>query len=108
MKYRKKKLEFLALDINKKKGDASSLLTTYDNILYKAFNISRNHLLKTIHNSDAWITKNVTKVNLQNDFLNANNSYLKVLGEKDFSFLILNASLKTSPQDSNWTRLWVN
>ena len=44
LKLRKKKLDLLAIDINKKKESASNLLTTYDNILLSTLNFSRNKL----------------------------------------------------------------
>lgn len=108
LKYRRKKLEFLALDINQKKENVSSLLTTYDNIIYKAFNSSKNYFAKVITHSDSWMQKSIQDTNSKNDFAQANSSYLKAIGEKNFNFSVLNVSLKNSEKDSNWTKLWTN
>ena len=66
LKLRKKKLEFLANDINKKKESASNLLTTYDNILFKTLNISRIHILKISNYGNTLISNNLLKINSNN------------------------------------------
>lgn len=108
LKYRKKKLEFLALDISKRKQNVFSLLTTYDNIMYKTFNFSRNCFGKIFTYSETWLCKSIQDLNYQKDFTQANTCYLKAFGEKNFRFLVLNVSLKNSTRDSYWTKLWKN
>ena len=107
LKLRKKKLEFLANDINKKKENASSLLTTYDSILFKTLNISRNYILKTTSHGNEWISKTMLKANSTN-LIDSNSHYIKTIGEKSFSFAVLELVLKSSNKDKNWTKLYVN
>lgn len=105
LKLRRKKLELLANDINKKKESASDLLTTYDNILSKTLNFSRNYLLKITNHGNVWVSSSIANVNSSN-FVNANNDYIKIIGEKNFNFVVLESVLKSSVKDSNWTKLW--
>jgi hypothetical protein len=107
LKLRKKKLEFLANDINKKKESASNLLTTYDNILFKTLNTSRNYIIKTTSSGNEWISKSLLKANSIN-LIESNNDYIKNLAEKSFSFTVLELVLKSSTNDKNWTKLWLN
>nr|YP_010577898.1 ATP synthase F0 subunit 8 [Cryptomonas pyrenoidifera]UZP15118.1 ATP synthase F0 subunit 8 [Cryptomonas pyrenoidifera] len=107
LKLRKKKLEFLANDINKKKESASNLLTTYDNILFKTLNTSRNYIIKTTSYGNEWISKSLLKANSIN-LIESNNDYIKNLAEKSFSFTVLELVLKSSTNDKNWTKLWLN
>ncbi len=105
LKLRKKKLELLANDINKKKESASDLLTTYDSILSKTLNFSRNYLLKITNYGNTWVSNSIINVNSSN-FVNANNDYIKIIGEKNFNFVVLESVLKSSTKDNNWTKLW--
>jgi len=105
LKLRKKKLELLANDINKKKESASDLLTTYDNILSKTLNFSRNYLLKITNYGNTWVSSSISNIN-SNNFVNANNDYIKIIGEKNFNFVVLESVLKSSSKDNNWTKLW--
>jgi len=107
LKLRRKKLELLANDINKKKESASDLLTTYDNILFKTLNFSRNYLLKMTNYGHIWISNSIININ-SNNFVNANNDYIKIIGEKNFNFVVLESILKSSTKDNNWTKLWKN
>jgi len=105
LKLRKKKLELLANDINKKKESASDLLTTYDNILSKTLNFSRNYLLKITNYGNTWVSSSISNIN-SNNFVNANNDYIKIIGEKNFNLVVLESVLKSSSKDNNWTKLW--
>jgi hypothetical protein len=107
LKLRKKKLELLANDINKKKESASDLLTTYDSILSKTLNFSRSYLLKVTNYGNIWVSNSITSIN-SNNFANANNDYIKIIGEKNFNFVVLESVLKSSSKDNNWTKLWKN
>ena len=105
LKLRKKKLELLVNDINKKKESASDLLTTYDSILSKTLNFSRNYLLKITNYGNTWVSSSISNINSSN-FVNANNDYIKIIGEKNFNFVVLESVLKSSSKDNNWTKLW--
>jgi hypothetical protein len=107
LKLRKKKLEFLANDINKKKESASNLLTTYDNILFKTLSISRSHILKISNYGNTWISNNLLKMNSTN-LIESNNNYIKTIGEKSLNFTVFESILKLSTKDRNWTKLWSN
>jgi hypothetical protein len=107
LKFRKKKLELLASDINKKKESASGLLNTYDSILFKTLNFSRNYLTKITSYGNSWVPNIILKTNSTN-FLQANICYIKTIGEKSFNFVLLESSLKASHKDTNWTKLWKN
>ena len=105
LKFRKRKLEVLANDINKKKESASELLSTYDNILFKMLNTSRLYIGKVANYGNLWVSTSISKTNLSN-FSQANNTYIKTFGEKNFTFTVLDVSLKDSSKDKNWTKLW--
>lgn len=105
LKFRKKRLDILANDINKKKDGALSLLTTYDNILLKTLNFSRLYLTKTVNHGNYWIQKTALEINLIH-FLQPNTLYIKGIAIKSLNFLVLESSLKVSTGDKNWTKLW--
>jgi hypothetical protein len=105
LKLRKKKLESLATDINKKKEGASSLLTTYDTVLSKALSSSRVLLTKINDHGNSWVTSTVIKINSV-DFAQPNENYIKSIGEKDFSTILLDVGLKNNVKDSYWSKLW--
>lgn len=105
LKLRKKKLESLATDINKKKEGASSLLTTYDTVLSKALSSSRVLLTKINDHGNSWATSTVIKINSV-DFAQPNENYIKSIGEKDFSTILLDVGLKNNVKDSYWSKLW--
>jgi hypothetical protein len=105
LKFRRKKLELLANDINKKKESVSGLLTTYDNILFKTLNFSRTYVTKIINYGNSWITSSISKTN-SNNFVQANTIYIKTIGEKNFSFALMDVTFKSSIKDKNWVKLW--
>lgn len=107
LKLRKKKLEFLANDINKKKESASDLLTTYDTILLKTLTFSRNCIIKTTSYGNTWVSNNLSKANSVT-LIEPNNDYVKILGDKNLTFTVFELVLKTSSKDKNWTKLWSN
>nr|YP_009476729.1 ATP synthase F0 subunit 8 [Cryptomonas curvata]AVM81222.1 ATP synthase F0 subunit 8 [Cryptomonas curvata] len=107
LKFRKKKLDFLANDINKKKESALGLLTTYDTILFKTLSVSRNYILKVSNYGNLWISKNISTANSVN-LVQPNSDYIKTIGEKNFSFVVFELILKSSDKDKNWTKLWLN
>jgi len=105
LKFRKKRLDILANDINKKKEGALSLLTTYDNVLFKALNFSRLYLIKTVNYGNSWVQKTSSEINSVH-FLQPNTFYIKSIGVKGLNFVVLESGLKISIGDRNWTKLW--
>nr|YP_010835002.1 ATP synthase F0 subunit 8 [Cryptomonas gyropyrenoidosa]WFQ82677.1 ATP synthase F0 subunit 8 [Cryptomonas gyropyrenoidosa] len=107
LKFRKKKLEYLSIDINKKKENVLTLLTTYDNLLLKSLNLSRTYINKALNNGNFWIKATTSEVYKIDVFISANNNFLKTISEKNFNLILLDQVLKSSPKDSNWTKLWI-
>ena len=105
LKFRKRRLDILANDINKKKEGALSLLTTYDNILSKTLNFSRLYVIKTINYGNSWVQKTSFEINSVH-FLQSNIFYIKSIGVKSLNFVVLESGLKASIGDKNWTKLW--
>ena len=105
LKFRKKKLELLATDINKKKEGASDLLNTYDSIVYKALNSSRLLINKINDHGNSWVNSTLIKVNSVS-FQESNKNYIKTIGEKDFGIVLLDVGLKNNPKDNYWSKLW--
>ena len=105
LKFRRKRLDILANDINKKKEGALSLLTTYDNILSKTLNFSRLYVIKTINYGNSWVQKTSFEINSVH-FLQSNIFYIKSIGVKSLNFVVLESGLKASIGDKNWTKLW--
>jgi len=104
-KFRKKRLDILANDINKKKEGALSLLTTYDNVLLKALNFSRLYVTKTINHGNSWVLKTAAGINSVH-FLQPNTFYIKTIGVRGLNFVVLESGLKVSATDKSWTKLW--
>ena len=42
------------------------------------------------------------------NLIDSNSHYIKTIGEKSFSFAVLELVLKSSNKDKNWTKLWLN
>ena len=105
LKFRKKRLNILANDINKKKEGAISLLTTYDNILSKVLNFSRLYVAKTVQFGNSWVQKTAFEAN-SSHFLQPNTRYIKNVSVKGLNFVILESNLKVSFDDKTWTKLW--
>ena len=105
LKFRKKRLDILANDINKKKEGAISLLTTYDNVLLKTLNFSRLYVTKTANYGNSWVQKTTSEINSVH-FLQPNTFYIKSVVVKSLNFVVLESSLKASTADKYWTKLW--
>ena len=105
LKFRRKRLDILANDINKKKEGALNLLTTYDNVLLKALNFSRLYVTKTVNYGNSWVQKTSFEINSVH-FLQSNIFYIKSIGVKSLNFVVLESGLKASIGDKNWTKLW--
>jgi hypothetical protein len=105
LKFRKKRLDILANDINKKKEGVLSLLTTYDNVLLKTLNFSRLYLTKTVNYGNSWVQKTASDINSAH-FVQPNTSYVKSIAVRSLKFVVLESTLKASVSDKNWTKLW--
>ena len=105
LKFRRKRLDILANDINKKKEGALSLLTTYDNVLLKTLNFSRLYVTKTVNYGNSWVQKTISEIN-SSHFLQPNTFYIKSIVARSLNFVVLESSLKVSSVDENWTKLW--
>ena len=105
LKFRKKRLNILANDINKKKEGALSLLTTYDNVLLKVLNFSRLYVVKIVCFGNSWVQKSVLETNCSH-FLQPNIRYIKHISIKSLNFVVLESNLKVSFNDKTWTKLW--
>lgn len=105
LKFRRKRLDILANDINKKKEGAISLLTTYDNVLLKTLNFSRLYVTKTANYGNSWVQKTTSEINSVH-FLQPNTFYIKSVVVKSLNFVVLESSLKASTADKYWTKLW--
>lgn len=105
LKFRKRKLDMLAGNINKKRDSVPGVLDSYDSILIKTLLVSRNYVSKITNYGTSWVSLNTTKANL-NNFTKANKAYMKTVGERNFSFILLDTNLKSSSKDKNWTKLW--
>jgi len=93
IKFRKRLLNLFARDINLKKNSISNLLLVYDNIMLKVLNFSRLYIVKVINFSELWLQAILTTINSKY-FSYANARYIKIIGEKDFSFFVLSCLLK--------------
>lgn len=107
LKFRKKKLELLAIDINNKKESASSLLTTYDIVLSKTLAFSRNFILKVGNYGNSWLNSSMSDINSTN-LAKVNQNYIRTVSEKNFGFLFLDTYFKNNPKDANWSKIWIN
>ena len=93
LKFRKKRLNILAEEINRKKECSIGSLSSYDNILLKALSLSRLHVIKVIGFGTSWLSKTSSNVNSVN-FLDSNCLYLKTLGVKSLNSVVLESSLR--------------
>jgi hypothetical protein len=107
LKFRKKKIELLAIDINNKKESASSLLTTYDTVLSKSLVFSRNFIIKVGNYGNSWLNSSMSDINLVN-LAKVNQTYIRTVSEKDFSFLFLDIYFKNDSKDLYWSKIWMN
>lgn len=88
LKFRQKKLELLASDINKGKDGVSDLLVVYDNLIFRSFQIWKLNTLNLTEYGNSWFDKNIKSLNNSN-FITANKEYLKMVGEQHYGNLIV-------------------
>jgi len=88
LKFRQKKLELLANDINKGKDGVSDLLGVYDNLIFRSFQLWKSNISNLREHGNNWFSTNVKNLNNSN-FNAANKEYLKTVGEQNYRNLVV-------------------
>ena len=88
LKFRQKKLELLANDINKGKDGVSNLLGVYDNLIVRSFQLWKTNISNIMEHGNGWMNTNIQNLNKSN-FSAANKEYLKAVGEQGYRNLIV-------------------
>ena len=88
LKFRQKKLELLANDINKGKDGVSYLLGVYDNLIFRSFQLWKSNISNLTEHGNNWFSTNVKNLNNSN-FNAANKEYLKTVGEQNYRNLVV-------------------
>ena len=88
LKFRQKKLEILATDINKGKDNVSVLLGVYDNLIFSSFQLWKSSIVLISKQGDAWVVTNVQALN-NSRFRFVNKEYLRAVSEQNFKSIVL-------------------
>ena len=88
LKFRQKKLEILATDINKVKDNVSVLLGVYDNLILSSFQLWKSNIAYISKQGDAWVVTNVQELN-NSRFSFVNKEYLRAVSEQNFKSIVL-------------------
>lgn len=88
LKFRQKKLELLANDINKGKDGVSDLLGIYDDLIFRSFQLWKSNISSLSEHGNNWFSTNVKNLNNSN-FNAANKEYLKTVGEQNYRNLVV-------------------
>ena len=88
LKFRQKKLEILATDINKVKDNVSVLLGVYDNLIFSSFQLWKSNIALISKQGDAWVVTNVQALN-NSRFRFVNEEYLRAVSEQNFKSIVL-------------------
>lgn len=88
LKFRQKKLELLASDINKGKDGVSDLLGIYDNLIFRSFQLWKFNISSLTEHGNNWFNTNIKNLNNSN-FNAANKEYLKTVGEQNYRNLVV-------------------
>ena len=88
LKFRQKKLELLANDINKGKDGVSDLLGIYDNLIFRSFQLWKSNISSLTEHGNSCFSTNVKNLNNSN-FNAANKEYLKAVGEQHYRNLVV-------------------
>jgi hypothetical protein len=88
LKFRQKKLELLAKDINKGKDGVSSLLGVYDSLILRSFQLWKSNISSLTNHGNSWLNTNIKNLNNSN-FSGANKEYLKTIGEQHYRNLVV-------------------
>jgi len=83
LKFRQKKLELLASDINKGKDGVSNLLGIYDSLIFRSFQLWKTNISSITDYGTAWFSSNIQNLN-NSSFNDANKEYLKTVGEQHY------------------------
>ena len=88
LKFRQKKLQLLANDINKGKDGVSDLLGIYDDLIFRSFQLWKSNISSLTEHGNNWFSTNVKNLNNSN-FNAANKEYLKTVGEQNYRNLVV-------------------
>ena len=88
LKFRQKKLEVLANDLNKGKDGASDLLGVYDDLILRSFQLWKLNISNITTHGSNWFNSNIQNLNNSN-FSAANKEYLKTIGEQHYRNLVV-------------------
>ncbi len=88
LKFRQKKLELLASDINKGKDGVSDLLEIYDNLIFRSFQLWKSNISSLTEHGNNWFNTNIKNLNNSN-FNAGNKEYLKTVGEQNYRNLVV-------------------
>ena len=88
LKFRQKKLEILATDINKGKDNVSALLGVYDDLIFTSFQLWKSNITLISKQGDAWVVTNVQALN-NSRFRLVNKEYLRAVSEQNFKSIVL-------------------
>jgi hypothetical protein len=83
LKFRQKKIELLANDINKGKDGVSNLLGIYDSLIFRSFQLWKTNISSITDYGTAWFSSNIQNLN-NSSFNDANKEYLKTVGEQHY------------------------
>ena len=83
LKFRQKKLELLANDINQGKDGVSNLLGVHDNLVFRSFQLWKLNISNVAQHGSGWVRTNVQNLNNSN-FSVANAEYLRTVGEQHY------------------------
>ena len=88
LKFRQKKLELLANDINKGKDGVSNLLGVYDNLILRSFQLWKTNISNIMEHGNGWMNTNIQNLN-ESNFSSANKEYLQAIGEQSYRNLVV-------------------
>lgn len=88
LKFRQKKLELLASDINKGKDGVSNLLGIYDSLIFRSFQLWKTNISNITNYGTSWFSNNIQNLN-NSSFNDANKEYLKTVGEQHYRNLVV-------------------
>jgi hypothetical protein len=88
LKFRQKKLELLASDINKGKDGVSNLLGIYDSLIFRSFQLWKTNISNITNYGTSWFSSNIQNLN-NSSFNDANKEYLKTVGEQHYRNLVV-------------------
>lgn len=88
LKFRQRKLELLANDINQGKDNVSNILGIYDDVMLRSFQLWKLNISSVTKYGLNWFDSNIKKLN-ESNFQSANREYLKTVGELQYKNIIV-------------------